>query len=160
MGYINNEYLRGLFLQVQDPVRATMKRFLSAVALVLLAGSLSAQEATTAAETSATCCTIRVNAFELAPNGVSLRVTVDWVRSDGSLKEQRAFGVTDGDDTTTADNFLWGNGAGGQPVGLMTYTMFEPAGETGANIKVRFNKRVLVWLRDTGRIGASEITIP
>jgi hypothetical protein len=130
------------------------------VALSLAFGSVSAQEATTQTETSATCCTIRVNSFELAPNGTSLRVTVEWVRSDGSLKEQRAWGVTDGDDSTAADNFLWGNGAGSQPVGLMTYTMFEPAGETGASIKARFNKRVLTWLRDNGRIGASEITIP
>jgi hypothetical protein len=146
-----------------------MKRFQGILAYVALSllfalafglGTASGQEATTAAETSATCCTIRVNTFDLAPNGTSLRVTVDWIRSDGSLKEQRAFGVTDGDDATVTDNFLWGNGAGSQPVGLMTYTMFEPAGETGASIKARFNKRVLTWLRDNGRIGASEITIP
>jgi hypothetical protein len=137
-----------------------MKRIsLSLVAVLLLSTTAIAQEASTPTETTVTCCTIRVEG-DVAIGATAARVEVAWVRSDGSFKETRAFAITDGETGDASDNWLWGNGVAPQPNGFMRAVMFAPTGETGASLKVRFNKRVLVWLRTNGKIGATEITIP
>ncbi len=133
------------------------------VALALLVTSAFAQtsaDATTPTVSATTCCEIRLHEFGLASGGTSARIVVRWIRSDGSTHDERAFAVTDGDAAIVTDNWLWGNGAGSQPDGLMRAIMFQPTGETGTSLGLRFSRRVLRWLRDTGRIGATEITIP
>lgn len=117
----------------------------------------AAQEASTPSETSATCCAIRVTEFNVT--AVSARIVVQWIRSDGSVKEERGYAVTDGDPEVSSDNWLWGSGIAPEPMSLMRSLMFAPGGESGT-LPARFQKRVLTWLRDNGRIGANEITIP
>lgn len=135
-----------------------------AIAVAILSVSpLSAQTdvSTTATATipAATCCSVRVNEFALAPSGASARIVVQWLRSDGSLDHDRAFAVSNGDPSTVADNYLWGTGVSGQPIGFMRAVGQMVANETGI-IEARFNKAVLRWLRDHGDIGATELNLP
>lgn len=129
--------------------------------MVALCSSLTvlAQDATTPTSTSVTCCTVRVHELQLNPGMTSARVVVLWFRSDGSVHEERAWGVTDGEDTDVTDNFLWGNGLTTQPFGLMR-RVSAAASEEAGTLPARTNKAILRWLRTTGRIGATELTIP
>jgi hypothetical protein len=137
--------------------------FVFLVFLLSVASSVFAQDATTPTTTTVDCCRIRVESVTISgsSNGTaeSARVVVRWLRSDDSIREERGFEVTDGDPATNADNFLWGTGIAPQPFGLMRRIGAFATEETGS-LKQRFNKAVLRWLQTTGRIGASEYTIP
>lgn len=133
--------------------------YLLAIFLAVLSLSAFAQDASTVTSTSATCCTLRFSSLEFQFAEVpSVRISLDWLDSEGMVKRQEYIGISDGDAATVEDNWLTGTGVSPQPNGLLRAILTAPTGETGP-IPRRFRRRVLQWLKDNTKLSDTGITI-
>lgn len=138
---------------------------IASIFAIFLGMTTSAQtviDATTAATTSTTCCTLRFNdedfSFDSEGRIVSVRIELQWVRSDGAIQNTEAIAITDGDPALTSDDFLTGSGANGSPAGYLRATIEPLEGESGS-VPRRWRRRRLRWLKDNAQLSDNTITI-